>query len=142
MQKLLNDIGEVARKCLAHLRAGVFRRYVAAHHHQTVKRNEIPVIKLISRSITLHEVELQLGIVDERAKFLLLAHTESLAEDFLHLALDCTRGVAQHMLKRLELAVKVGKEMLCTLGEIKYRLKIDYFGARCCNIREIPCKQI
>ena len=142
MQKLLNDVGEVARKRLAHLRAGVFRRYVAAHHHQAVKRNEIPVFKLIGGSLALHEVEFQLGIVDESAKLLLLAHTESFAENFLHLALDCTRGVAEHVLKRLKLAVQIGKEMLGALGEIKDRLKIDYFGARSCNIRKIAGKQI
>ncbi len=38
MQQLLDDIGELLRQGLAHLRTGIFGRYIAAYPHQLVQR--------------------------------------------------------------------------------------------------------
>ena len=45
------------------------------------------------------------------------------------------------MLERLMLAVKVGQEMLCRLGEMQYRFKIDNLGCHARHCRKITCEQ-
>ena len=63
----------------------------------------------------LHNGQLLLGIVDERAELLDLRLAELIAEYLAHLALDVARGIAQHMLKGFVLAVDVGQEVFRAL---------------------------
>ena len=103
MKELLDDVGEIGGQRLAHLRAGVFARHVAAHGHQVVERNVVPIIDVGLR--ILHQLKLLLRIIDERAQLALLAVAKGGAEELVHLTLDVARGVLQHVLKSLILSV-------------------------------------
>ena len=103
MKELLDDVGEIGGQRLAHLRAGVFARHVAAHGHQVVERNVVPIIDVGLR--ILHQLKLLLRIIDERAQLALLAVAKGGAEELVHLTLNVARGVLQHVLKRLILSV-------------------------------------
>ena len=70
VQQFLDDVAEVLGERLAHLRAGVFRGDVAAHFHQLVDGDAVPVVDVLL--LGLDELQLLLRIVDERAEFLLL----------------------------------------------------------------------
>ena len=103
MKELLDDVGEIGGQRLAHLRAGVFARHVAAHGHQVVERNVVPIIDVGLR--ILHQLKLLLRIIDERAQLALLAVAKGGAEELVHFTLDVARGVLQHVLKSLILSV-------------------------------------
>ena len=119
VQQFLDDVGEVGRQGLVHFRPRVLRRHVAAHFHQTVDVDEIPVVEVASvGDAAFHKFQFQLRVVDERAQFFLFLGAQGLVEDLLHLALDSARGVAQHVLEGLVLSVQVGQEVLGAFGQV------------------------
>ena len=127
VQQFLDDVREVAGQRLAHLGARVLARHVAAYAHQLVYGYVVPVGQVgLAR---LDELELLPGVVDEGAELFLLGLTQLAAKYFVDLALDVARGVFQHMLKRLVLAVQVGQKVLGALGQVEYGLQVDDFGA-------------
>ena len=127
VEKFLDDVTEVFGQRLAHLRAGVLARHVAADSHQAVERDVVPVVDVGLRS--LHQFKLLLGIVDQRAEFPLLALAEAVAEKVVHLALDVTRGILQHVLESFVFSVDVGKEVLGAFRQVQYGLQVDDLGA-------------
>ena len=142
VQQLLDDVGKTAGQRLVDLRAGILRRHVAAHAHQPVDGDEIPVFEVGAVvHACLHQLEFALGIVDERAQLLLVAAAERVVENLTHLALDGTRGVAQHMLESLVLTVQVGKEVLGAFRQVQNCREVDNLGARCCHIGKIVRQQ-
>ena len=70
VEQLLDDVGEVLRQRLAHLRAGIFAGDVATHLDQLVDGDVVPVVDVLVGS--LDELQLLLRVVDERAELLLL----------------------------------------------------------------------
>ncbi len=126
VEQFLDDIGEVGREGLAHLRTGVLRRDVATDLHQLVDGDAIPVVEILL--LGLDEFEFLLRVVDERAEFLLLRLADVVAEEFVHLALDVAGGVLQHVLEGLALAVEVGEEVLGALGQVHDGLEVDDLG--------------
>ena len=73
VQKLLDDVGEVLRQCLVNLGAAVFGRDIAAHLHQAVDGDEIPVVEVILvGDFVLDEFKFLGRIIDERAQVFLL----------------------------------------------------------------------
>ena len=86
VEQFLDDIGEVGREGLAHLRTSVLRRDITTHLHQLVDGDAVPVVEILL--LRLDELELLLRIVDERAEFLLLRLADVVAEEFVHLSLD------------------------------------------------------
>ena len=128
VQQLLYDVRELGWQRLAHLRAGVFRRHVAAYAHQLVDGDVVPVVDVLF--LGLDELQFLFGVVDERAQLFFLAFADGGAEYFRHLALDVARGVLQHVDEGLVLTVQVGKKMFGALGKVQYRLKVDYLACR------------
>ena len=134
VQQLLNDVRELLRQRLAHLRARVLRRHVAAHLHQLVNRQVVPVVHILL--CRLDELQFLFGVVDQRAQLLLLRLAYRVAENLTHLALDVARRVLQHVLEGLVLAVNVGQEVLRTLRQVHDSLQVDYFLRRVGYCRE------
>ena len=127
VEQFLDDVGEVGRQGLAHLRVGVFAGDVAANAHEPVDHDVVPFAEVAL--LDLDELELLLGIVDERAELALHGIADFVAEDFVDLALDVARGILHDVLEGAELSVQVGQEMLGALGEVQYGLQVDNLGA-------------
>ena len=85
----------------------------------------IPVVEVFL--LCLHELYLLLGVVDECAQLALLSLTQGVAEDVVHLALDVSRCILQHMLERLVFSMQVGEEVLSTLWQVLDGLQVDDF---------------
>ena len=103
VEELLDDVGELLGQTLAHLRAGVLRRDVAADGDELVERGLVVVGQVPVGG--LDELELLFGIINQGAEILLLLFAQGVAEELADLALDVSRGVAEHMLESLVLAV-------------------------------------
>ena len=73
VQQLLDDVGKLLRKRLAHLRAGVFRGDIAAHAHQLVQRHPVPIVEVAL--FLSNKLQFLLRVVDQRTKILLLLIT-------------------------------------------------------------------
>jgi len=86
----------------------------------------IPVLQILLAR--LDELELLLGIVDERAELLLLALTDVIAEELVHLTLDVAGGILQDVAEGLALAVDIGQKVLGALGQRHDGLEIDDLG--------------
>lgn len=134
VEELLDDVGEVDGERLAHLRAGVLARHVAAHVHQVVDGDVVPVLDVAL--LLLHQFQLLLGIVDERAELTLLIGPEGVAKEVVHLALDVARGVFQHVLESLVFAVDVGQEMLRAFWQVEDGTEVDDFSTGVGNSRK------
>ena len=83
----------------------------------------IPVVEVFL--LCLHELYLLLGVVDECAQLALLSLTQGVAEDVVHLALDVSRCILQHMLEGLVFSMQVGQEVLSTLWQVLDGLQVD-----------------
>ena len=75
-----------------------------------------------------HKFQFLLGIIDKGAEVAYFLFAKRIAEEFLDLAANVTRGIAQHVLKGFVLTVQVGQEMLGGLGQMQNGLKVDDFG--------------
>ena len=138
VQQLLDDVRELLRQRLAHLRARVLRRHVAAHLHQLVNRQVVPVVHVLL--CRLDELQFLFGVVDQRAQLLLLRLAYRVAENLAHLAFDVARRVLQHVLEGLVLAVNVGQEVLRTLWQVHDSLQVDNL-LRCVGNRRKRLRQ-
>ena len=83
----------------------------------------IPVVEVFL--LCLHKLYLLLGVVDECAQLALLSLAQGIAEDVVHLALDVSRCILQHMLERLVFSMQVGQEVLSTLWQVLDGLQVD-----------------
>ena len=92
----------------------------------------VPILDILL--LSLDELKLLLGIVDEGAKLFLLALADIVAEEFVYFSLDVTRGVLEYMAEGLALAVDVGKEVLGALRQSHNGLEVYYLG-RCVGNR-------
>ncbi len=126
VQQFLDDVAELRRQALAHLRPGVFARHLAAHLHQVVDGDMIPVVDVFF--LLLHELKFLAGVIDQRAEFFFLRLPDLVAEDFVHLPLDVAGSVFQYVAEGLELSVDVGQEMLGAFGQIEDGLQVDDLG--------------
>ena len=88
----------------------------------------IPVVDVFFCS--LDEFELLLGVVDEGAQLPPFRLADVAFEQLGHLAADVSRGILQHMLEGLALAVQVGQEVLRALGQVQDGFEIDNLGGR------------
>ena len=70
VEQFLDDIGEVLRQRLAYLATSILAADIAAHLHQLMDGDAIPVVDVLL--LGLDEFELLLRIVDEGAEFFLL----------------------------------------------------------------------
>ena len=86
VEQLLNDIREIVGQGFADFGSRIFRRHASAHSHKPVDGDEIPVLYV--GSILLYQFEFQLGVIDKRAKFLLVVVAEGSVIYFAHFALD------------------------------------------------------
>ena len=85
--------------------------------------NAIPIVEI--GLLGFDQFEFLFGVIDQRAELFLLGLTDRVAEKLVHLTLDISRGILQHMLEGFTLTVQVGQEMLCTLGQIHDCLEVD-----------------
>ena len=125
VQQLLNDVGELCRQRLAHLRARIFGRYVLADFHQLVQGDEIPVVQVCF--LFLYQLQFLFRIINQRTDFFLLAFAQRMAENLIHFSFYRARSVLQYMLKSLVLSMNIRQEMLCSLRQIQNGFQIDDF---------------
>ena len=140
VEQFLDDVGELAWQGLAHLRAGVLRRHVAADGHQAVERRVVEVLQ-VGLGL-LDKFQFLLGVVDEGADVLQFLLAQRAAEEVAHLALDVAAGVAQHVLEGRVLAVEVGHKMLGGLGQVEDGLKVDDFGGHAGHVGKLARQEL
>ena len=110
---------------------------MAAHSHQSVDGDKVPVIQVVLVSnLVLDKFQFLGRIVDEGAQVLLLPCAEGVVEDRAHLTLNPTAGIAQHMLEGQVLTVEVSQEMLGAFRQVEDGFEIDDLGACGGNIWE------
>ncbi len=106
--------------------AGIFGANAAQCAHQPVQSECIEIVERLFRGqLGGNQLQLLLGIIDERAQLAYVGRGQLRAKQLGDLAADIARCVAYDMAEGIALAVEVGHEVLRTLGEIHYRLKID-----------------
>ena len=86
VQKLLDNIREIAWQRFAHLASGIFAGNITAYSHQLVQGDVIPVVDV--GFVLLDEFQFLLRIVNKRAEFSLLLFAKGIAKEFVHLTLD------------------------------------------------------
>ena len=141
VQQLLDDVSEVGRQSLAHLRTGVLRRYRLAHLHQSVQGDVVEVVEVLLVA-GVDVLQLLLRIIDERTELADVIGTERSAEDVGHLALDVARCILQDVAKRFMLAMNIGHEVLRALGQVENRFEVDNLGRRSRNVGKRLRKQL
>ena len=126
VEQFFDDIREVGRQRVAHLRACVFARNVSANSHQLMKRDVVPVVDVFL--LCFHQLQLLLRIVNQGAELTLFGFAQSGAEKVVYLSLNVARSIFEHMLESLILAMNIGKEMFGTLRQIENSLKVYNFS--------------
>lgn len=86
VQKLLDNIREIAWQRFSHLASGIFAGNITAYSHQLVQGDVIPVVNV--GFVLLDEFQFLLRIVNKRAEFSLLLFAKGIAKEFVHLTLD------------------------------------------------------
>ena len=127
VEQFLNDVGEVFGQRLAHFGACVLARHVAAHGHELVYGDVIPVVDVFLG--LLHEFQFLLRVVDERTEFALFIFAQGGAEELVLLAFDNARRVFEHVQEGLIFAVDVGQKVFRALRQIEDGLQVDDFRA-------------
>ena len=89
----------------------------------------------------LDQFQFLLRIINQGAEVLLLLFAQGVSEKFVHLSLDVSRGISEHMLESLVLSVQVGEEMLRRLRKMKNGLQVDDFSRHLRDGWEITCQQ-
>ena len=84
--------------------------------------------------IGLEHAQLGLGVAYQGAEASFVIHAQFIAEHRIDFLLDYARCRAQHVVKRIVLAVYISHKMLGTLGQVEYSLKVDDLG-RCSRDR-------
>ena len=126
VEQFFDDIREVGRQRVAHLRACVFARNVSANSHQLMKRDVVPVVDIFL--LCFHQLQLLLRIVNQGAELTLFSFAQSGAEKVVNLSLYVARSVFEHMLESLIFAMNISKEMFGTLRQIENSLKVYNFS--------------
>ena len=128
VQKFFYDIGELGRKCLAHLRACVFRRHSLTHLYQLIERHAVEIAQLVLRCP--YYLKLALGIINQGAQLAYFRVAQLCAESLGHLAFYVARRIAEYMLESLVFAVQIGYKVLCSFRKAHNRFQIHYFRTR------------
>ena len=126
MQQLVNDVAVIGWQHLAHVASGVavceLTRQIGQVHQRVVE----PLGSQLSLSA--HERELLVGIVDERAQVCSRALVQLVGEEGVHAFADDARAVVEDVRERLELSVDVAYEVLGAAREVEDGLEVDDFG--------------
>ena len=128
VHQLLYYICVVLGQGLAHLGAGVARSHAGKYGNHAYQCNLVPFVQVIV--IGLDGTQFGLGVAYQGAQGALVVGTEFIAENRLNLLLYHARCRAQHVVKRVVLAVDIGHKMLGTLGQVEDCLQVYDLG-RC-----------
>ena len=121
--QLFNYIGIIRRKCLAYFRSGVLGGSSFTDFDETIQGNLVPVLHIFFRF--LNQIHLLFRIVDQGCKGTFIIVAKGVAEYIINFLSYCTGTVSQYMGKCLVFTVEVGHKVLCSLGQIQDRLKVD-----------------
>ena len=91
MEQFLDDIREILGQRLTYFRTGVFRGDIAAHTHQLMDGDAVPVVEI--SLLSLDQFEFLFRIIDQRAKLFLFRLTDGVAKELVYFSLDVTRGI-------------------------------------------------
>ena len=100
----------------------------------------VPVVDVVLPQFYLFEFLFR--VVDERTQVAEFRLAYLVAENLVHLPLDVSRCVFQHVLEGVVRPVYVGEEMFRALGQVEYRLEVDYLGAGVRHCGERLCEQL
>ena len=121
--QFLDDIGKIPWKSLADLGSGVFGGSSLAHLDQTVKRDLIPVVKILFRFPD--QVHFLGRIIDKCSQGVFVRLRERSPEYLVNFLLHRSGTVFQHVGKSLVLSVHIRQEMFRPLRQIQNRRQID-----------------
>ena len=128
VHQLLDDVGELGGKRLAHAACRVLARGALAHRHQA--RHDCGVPGALIFHARQDQLRLLTRVIDERGQLALLGLGQLIAERLVDLQADGPRTVAQDVAERLGLAVDVRAEELRALREVQDGAQVDDLGRR------------
>ena len=138
--QFLDDIGKIPWKSLANLGSGVFGGSSLAHLDQTVKRDLIPVVKILFRFPD--QVHFLGRIIDKRSKGVFVRLRERSPEYLVNFLLHRSGTVFQHVGKSLVLSVQVAHKVLRGRRQVADGLEVDDLGKDGLRGRELAREQL
>ena len=109
---------------------------------QLMDGHAIPVVEVFGLLLALDEFEFLFWVIDEGAKFALVAVAHCHTEDVDDFAAYLSGSVAQHVIESVGFAMDIAQEVLGTLREAHDGLKVDDLGRDTVDGREFFAQEL